>query len=48
MTTLFDTAIARISTWIAARRGVATLVAKSPDQREDLGLTLADMHLLRP
>lgn len=35
--------VAPVSRWIDSGRDNARLRAKSPDQREDLGLTLGDM-----
>jgi hypothetical protein len=34
---------ASLGSWLAGLRGAAELRAKTPDQREDLGLTLADL-----
>ena len=38
--------VAGLATWLNGLRGAAELRAKSPNQREDIGLTLADLQRL--
>lgn len=40
------TIAAGFAAWLDGLRGAAALRAKTPDQREDLGLTLSDMRRL--
>ena len=42
-----STAIAFLAALVSNKNDMKTLRAKSPNQREDLGLTLADMHTIR-
>ncbi|MGF1444587.1 MAG: hypothetical protein ACFBRM_00115 [Pikeienuella sp.] len=46
MTQILSTLTARLIAWLEARRTVDFLAAKTPDQREDLGLTISDMRIL--
>jgi len=45
-TSRLNAVVAPLIRWIDTRRNVERLRSKSPDQREDLGLTLRDMAML--